>query len=160
SYSWSPSTFLNNTTIANPMAVGVTASTTYTVTVSNAPGCNSTGTATVTTGAALSGSISTTSSNLCIGQSATLSADFVGGGAPYSYTWSPGGQTTQTISVTPSTATSYTVSVLDNCGANASANTSIAVTNPTPVITPGSATICQGVSVGLSASSIDAVNYS
>lgn len=38
-FSWSPSTYLNNSAIAAPQAVGVTGSTTYTVTVSTANGC-------------------------------------------------------------------------------------------------------------------------
>ncbi len=42
-YSWSPTTFLSDPTIANPVATNVTSDITYTVTVSN-PNCSSTGT--------------------------------------------------------------------------------------------------------------------
>ncbi len=49
-YSWSPATFLNNASISNPNASGVTSTTTYTVTASDPTtvACNATGTATVT----------------------------------------------------------------------------------------------------------------
>ena len=43
-YSWSPATFLSSTTIYNPIAVGLNATTNYTVTVTNnTTGCSSTG---------------------------------------------------------------------------------------------------------------------
>jgi hypothetical protein len=47
-YSWAPATFLNDATIANPTASNMTATTAYTVTVSDGIGCSSTGTVTVT----------------------------------------------------------------------------------------------------------------
>jgi len=50
SYAWTPPTFLNNTNTANPTASGVTATTTYTVTVTDlsvAGGCSATGSVTV-----------------------------------------------------------------------------------------------------------------
>ncbi len=43
-YSWSPATFLSNTTIFNPIAVGLNTTTNYTVTVTNTvTGCSNTG---------------------------------------------------------------------------------------------------------------------
>ncbi len=47
-YNWSPVTFLNNATIANPLASNVTATTLYSVTVTGGNGCPSTGNVTVT----------------------------------------------------------------------------------------------------------------
>jgi trimeric autotransporter adhesin len=47
-YLWTPATFLSSTTIANPVATGVTATTTYTVKVTGPNGCFSTNTVTVT----------------------------------------------------------------------------------------------------------------
>lgn len=55
-FSWSPATYLSNTTIFNPTATGVAATTTYTVTVTNSgTGCSSTANTTVTASAPLSG---------------------------------------------------------------------------------------------------------
>jgi large repetitive protein len=47
-YLWSPATFLNSTTVANPTASGVTNTTVYTVTITNLSGCSQSGNVTVT----------------------------------------------------------------------------------------------------------------
>jgi trimeric autotransporter adhesin len=47
-YVWSPATFLSSTTVANPIATGVTNTTTYTVTATGAGGCNQSANVTVT----------------------------------------------------------------------------------------------------------------
>lgn len=50
--------------------------------------------------------------NICLGQSTTLTANASGGTSPGStYLWSPGGQTTQSIIVSPTSSTLYTVGV-------------------------------------------------
>ncbi|UPT68497.1 MAG: choice-of-anchor L domain-containing protein [Sphingobacteriales bacterium JAD_PAG50586_3] len=46
----------------------------------------------------------------------SLTASSTGGQGPYTYNWSPTGDTTQTISVTPTANTTYTVTVTDSCG--------------------------------------------
>jgi subtilisin-like proprotein convertase family protein len=50
-YSWSPTTFLNDATIANPLASNATATTMYTVTTTAASGCSSSADVTVTVNA-------------------------------------------------------------------------------------------------------------
>lgn len=67
------------------------------------------------------------------------------------YSWSPGGATTPSITVTPASTTTYTCTVTVN-GQSAIANTVVNV-NPLPVITASSATICPGDTVTLTASS-------
>ncbi len=55
-YAWSPATFLSSTSISNPVATGVTATTNYTVTVTNTSnGCSVTATVPVTVSAPLNG---------------------------------------------------------------------------------------------------------
>lgn len=49
-------------------------------------------------------------------QTATLTANVSGGSGSYSYSWSPGGATTQSITVSPTDTTTYTVNVTDNNG--------------------------------------------
>lgn len=51
----------------------------------------------------------------CPGEEITLTAVPSGGAAPYSFQWLPGGETTQSITVTPSATTMYSVSVTDDC---------------------------------------------
>jgi gliding motility-associated-like protein len=85
--------------------------------------------------------------SVCLGGSATLTAS---GGV--SYVWSPGGQTTGSITVTPSNTTVYTVVATDINGCTAQASATVTV-NPLPVIsvTP-SQSICAGQSATLTAS--------
>ncbi len=114
-------------------------------------GCNSLRTpvtASVNTSPTIS--LTTTSSTICDGSSATLSVSSPND-PNYTYTWLPGGATGSSITVNPSSATVYTVNALDNttgtyAGCGNQATQSIAV-NPTPTpitVTPNSATLCAG----------------
>lgn len=51
----------------------------------------------------------------CPGEEITLTAMPSGGAPPYTYLWSPGGQTTQSITVSPAATTTYSVSITDDC---------------------------------------------
>jgi len=85
---WTPSTYLNNASILNPLASGITSSTVYTVTVSSILGCTATNTVSISAGQALTSSASASLSNtLCEGGDVTLQATPIGGGGPYVYTW-------------------------------------------------------------------------
>ena len=58
---------------------------------------------------------------LCAGESATLVASALAGNGSYTYLWSPGGETTASITVSPLVSTTYTVIVTsDGCTAEAS----------------------------------------
>ncbi len=94
--------------------------------------------------------INTSATTICAGESATLTEN---GGTATSWSWAPGGATLQAITVSPATTTTYTVTATVN-GCSATAQQIITV-NPSPsmvVITPPSASICSGGSVGLTAS--------
>ncbi len=54
--------------------------------------------------------------NLCAGTPVTYSANSQYGVPPYTYFWSPGGNTTASISVAPLVNTTYTLLVTDACG--------------------------------------------
>ena len=96
-----------------------------------------------------------TSATICSGQTATISANTTLTNPTFA--WSPGGMTTQTITVSPTSTTVYTVTVN---GLNpASTPTSVVgtgtvtVSPPVPVtVTPASSAVCLGQSVSLSAS--------
>jgi hypothetical protein len=157
-YSWSPATFLSNTAIANPMANAVTATNTYTVTVSNG-GCSTSGTVTLTAGSPLTSAAFTSNSPVCAGSNLVATALPTGGGAPYTYKWDYGaGQFTSptaTLTINTIPVGSYTLTsiVLDNCGDSTIQSTPITI-NPVPVVTvtPTSATYCSpGPGVSLSA---------
>ncbi len=84
--------------------------------------------------------------SVCPGTSVTLTAT---GGT--SYQWSPGGQTTASITITPSATTQYMVTVTDNNGCTNSDTVRIQL-NPVPVVNAGpDVSICQGSAVTLTA---------
>ncbi len=113
-FQWSPTTFLNDPTIANPVATAITASTTYTVTVTTPSGCTTTNTATVSIIPPLSSALISGIPALCDGAPTTLTAVPTGGGTPFTYLWSPDGQTTASISA--SIVGTYSCQVSDACG--------------------------------------------
>jgi hypothetical protein len=67
------------------------------------------------------------------GDSATIGTPALSG---HSYSWSPGGETTAQITVTPSATTTYTVTATTTCG---SASDSVVVTVASPDTTPPTA---------------------
>jgi gliding motility-associated-like protein len=100
----------------------------YTVTVTDANGCQRNQTITITQPNVLS--VSTTATQLlCTNAcSATISANVSGGTAAYTYSWSPGNQTTP--SITNQCAGTYTVNITDANGCTS--NSVISITQPTP----------------------------
>jgi hypothetical protein len=85
--------------------------------------------------------ISTSNSTICSGSSTTLTANSTAG---VSYLWSPGGQTTASITVNPINTTTYSCTATEN-GASATANSVITV-NPTPTInTIPNTSFCNGL---------------
>lgn len=82
----------------------------------------------------------------CPGEQVTLTATPSGGAAPYTYLWSPGGETTQSITVTPNATTTYSVTVTDDClNESATDNLDIVVPILPPLVlneTPDITEIC------------------
>src|SRR6185437_2380765 len=84
-----PYTFLWSNTSTSQNATGLSAGT-YTVTVTDFHGCQSTTIGTVTQPAVLVASITGTQT-ICVSQNATLNGIVNGGTLPYNYSWSSGG---------------------------------------------------------------------
>jgi len=130
SYSWSPATFLNNTTLASPTASGMTSSETYTVTVTNSAGCTATQSVSVNVYAPFTASANADNNVSCFGGNngaATVSAS--GGSGSYSYSWAPSGGTL--ASASGLTAGIYTVTVTDaSCGTTTA---SVTISEPSAV---------------------------
>ena len=142
---WSPAATLSSTTSANPIA-NPTTTTTYTLTAS-ANGCTSNDQVIVSV--VPGPSVSVNSETICSGQTATLTATpSVAGGT---YLWSPGGATTQSISVSPTNTTSYSV-VYSNGGCASLPVSGTVTVNASPTISVNSSTICPGSSATLTAS--------
>ncbi len=141
-YSWSNGT----TNLGTNSSISVSSAGTYQLTVTGANGCTSTSNYTVTqfTGT----NVSVNSTSICSGQNSTLTATpGISGGA---YSWSPGGATTNSITVNPNTTTSYTVNyTISGCSTTGSGTITV---SPTPIVSVNNATICPGVNTILTAS--------
>lgn len=140
-YTWSPISAIGSVVVVNP-----TVTTNYTVLGSNGT-CSSTQTITVVVNPLPILTVGTTSTTLCAGNSATLTAS----GAS-TYTWNPGNLTGASVVVTPTSSTVYTVNATSALGCNAT-RTLVLFVNPTPVINPIATPplICSGSSATLSA---------
>jgi gliding motility-associated-like protein len=141
---WSPGATLSSTTIATPTATP-TATTTYTLTAT-ANGCMASDQVLVTV--ISSPSVTVNNATICSGQTATLTATpSVTGGT---YLWTPGGATTQSITVSPSATTSYSVTYTSGACPSIPA-TGIVTVSAAPTISVNSSTICPGASATLTA---------
>ena len=115
---------------------------TYTYTVSDIYGCSQDSTVTITQPPIITIATSTTSA--CDSNSGTATATPSGGTPGYTYSWYPGGQTTQTA--TTLVAGSYVVTVTDANGCTMTSSVTIenfgALTNKTSLEINGPASIC------------------
>ena len=120
-YLWSPGGQTTQT-------ISATSSGTYSVVVTNADGCTGTGTSvvTITPGAPV---VNLSNPAPQCGGTLTLDA----GNAGSSYLWSPGGETTQTISAVASGT--YQVTVTNTCGS--STGSAVVTINAIPVVNLG-----------------------
>src|SRR5690606_20840246 len=135
-YLWSPG---GETT----QSISVSTAGTYSVIVTDANRCSATDNATVTVLTSLTVNLPATET-ICDGASVTLDAGFPGA----DFLWSPGGETTQTI--TTGTAGIYSVTVTDPNGCSGTASTEVIV-NPVPVVNVADESICFGQSATLDA---------
>jgi hypothetical protein len=141
-YSWNPGALSGASVSVTPAAT-----TTYTVTGTDANGCVNTATVTITVGAQPTITATTSSSAICTGGSATLTAT---GGVTYN--WMPGSLSGASVTVTPTATTTYTVTGTVSAGCFNTATVTVTV-NPLPVITASATatTLCNGSSTTLSA---------
>ncbi len=97
---------------------------------------------------------SSSSHTICPAQTATLVASTTL--LNPTFTWTPGGATTQTVYVSPAVTTSYSVTVAGSITAGGTqttvVNTSTVVVSPSPTVTLGSnAPVCAGATLSLTA---------
>ncbi len=144
-YNWAPSAGLSSTTVQDPTVSGVTAPTTYTVTISTPGGCTATGTVSV---GILPGPTANASPDITINASQNTTLTATGGTA---FQWSTG-ESTATITVAPVTNTTYTVTVTGDNGCTATDSVLVAVIGgPLALSIIGPTNICVGQSASLSA---------
>ncbi|MCF8298524.1 MAG: PKD domain-containing protein [Saprospiraceae bacterium] len=159
SYSWSPAIGLSSALGASVQAFPYTTST-YTVTGTDQNGCVYDEMVVVDVIPLPIISINASSDTICLGQSVSMTAS-----GANSYVWSPSTAlsttTGNTTIATPTSTTSYIVKGISSTGCE-STDTITIVVNPLPTIAinPGSASICWGDSINLSASGATSYNWS
>jgi gliding motility-associated-like protein len=153
-YTWSHSlgTF---TTPATTVTVQPTVTTTYTVSVTDSCGTQTTQDVITVTVNDLPFSLTLNNDTtvICPGDPVTLTAQATGSTPTFTYFWNNGLGMNQTVTVSPQTTTSYIVTTTDICGPRTLSDT---VTITVPVyppmqVTTSDATICRGDSVLLMA---------
>jgi PKD repeat protein len=150
SYSWSPATGLNTTTGSSVIATP-TATTLYTVRVTNAEGCRGQDTVRVVVRPALSISAGPDQA-ICPGGATTLTVPDFGAGARYLWSPATGLNTTEgaTVIASPTAATRYTVMVTTSQGCTGQASVLVALRPPLNISAGPDQTICPGFAATLS----------
>jgi uncharacterized protein (DUF2126 family) len=137
SYVWQPGSLTGSNITVTPLVT-----TTYTVTGSSLFGCTYTATRTVTVNPTINVSAVSTATNICLGNSTTITAS----GAA-TYVWQPGNQSGNSITVSPSGTSTFTVTGTNVNGCSGSATVLITVNSvPTVGTTATATTICSGSS--------------
>ncbi|MCI5057533.1 MAG: PKD domain-containing protein, partial [Flavobacteriales bacterium] len=137
-YTWSNGTI---GAIANGLAPG-----TYSITISDSKNCNDT--ISMTIGAPVPPVVSTSQdTTICIGGTATLTANATGGNSPYTFEWIGQGLN-QTVNVTPTIPTNYEATVRDanNCPGD-TANVQVMLYPGISAAIPDPGPVCQGDSI-------------
>lgn len=142
-YTWYNAVFApigQNTATAGNLCAG-----TYNVVVSSSIGCTDTAQVVITSSGGVD--VTVNSETVCAGDAVTLTALPSSGGG--NFLWTPGGQTSSSITLTPASSGNYTVYyALGSCIDSALASVTV---NPLPVIGAGQdLVVCEGTPVTLS----------
>ncbi|MBO0950121.1 hypothetical protein [Fibrella forsythiae] len=140
-YAWvnDDASFMASTSMVSGLAAGA-----YSVTVTDANGCNQTDRFVIEQPDLLTVSGLPTSVS-CAGQPATVTTEVRGGAGPYSYSWSNGTTTATVVSLTAGT---YSLTVTDTNGCTASAAISVVQPPPFGVNAIVKPVICNGSATG------------
>ncbi len=157
SYTWSPSTYLSDPTIQNPIATP-DSTTTYHIYIQDACGSTQEDSVTITVIQPVAIALPT-DTEMCMNNSITLSAILNGGDAnSLSYAWSNGLGNTNAITVSPKTNTSYKIIASDICSIDSA--TTLLTINSLPSISISSpTTTCKGLAAVITASGALTYNW-
>ena len=138
SYLW------NTGQTTSSVSVSPTITTSYIVTVTDS--CGSDKDTVIVTVNSLPVANAGANATICPGDNVTLSGTGTG-----TYLWNPGGQTTSSISVSPTATTTYTFSVTNSCGTSSDTATVI-ISNSITASISGNLSLCSGNATTLTAS--------
>jgi hypothetical protein len=122
---WQPTTFLNNNNATNVIASNVVTTTTYTATITDILGCNTSATTQLSVTPMVCNPLTASPTIACVGGTSVLKSHVSGGGQPYTFLWTGPNITGTAIipisfydsaPVTPNAPTTYTLVVTDACG--------------------------------------------
>lgn len=134
-YHWEPADKVVNPNAQNTQTVGLTESTTFTLTVTHPQGgCSSTDEMSVLLqGSNMTATANASPSTICLGESSQLNAIAIGGTGNYTYSWSPSIGLSDPLSgnpiATPPQTTTYTCTVNDGYTTK-EVSTTLTVNNP------------------------------
>jgi len=153
SYSWTPATYLNNTSIQNPVANTVTSSITYTATGTTPQGCSASTVISIV--AEPNPTVTITGTNaVCSTSMVSLTAS-----GAVNYTWSTGALT-NTMVDTPTASVTYSAIGTTSNGCAGTATHSVTM-NITPTVSiVGSSTVCSGSFINLSVNGANTYSWS
>jgi len=159
-YSWTPTTGLSSSTIANPTATP-TATTSYILTATNGAGCTKTDTVKVVVNP-LPTANAGVDKTLCTGTSTTIGSAAVAGNT---YSWTPStGLSSATVAVptaTPSVTTTYTLTVTNTTTGCTKTDVVIVTVTTTPVANAGAdKSLCLGSSTSIGVAATAGFTYS
>ena len=127
----------------------------YTLTVTDANGCTTSVSTTITQPAIALSVTVTGPSVICAGSPGVLTANAAGGTVPYAYAWSSGiTSVTSTASITPLVSQNYTVTVTDANGCTATGQIAIDLGPSLSATISGANSMCSGLSTTLCGNSI------
>ncbi|MEO5642992.1 MAG: T9SS type A sorting domain-containing protein [Bacteroidia bacterium] len=152
SYSWSPSSFLDQSNVSNPVATPPVTST-YVVTATDESGCTKTEDVVITVNPAPVVAV-TGNTTICDGSTTTLTAS-----GAVSYAWSSGG-TTAMETVAPSASTAYSVVGTDVNGCTDTTAITVNVNSLPVIAVAGTTSVCDGNSTTLTASGASTYSWS
>ncbi|OWY24595.1 T9SS C-terminal target domain-containing protein [Sphingobacteriales bacterium UPWRP_1] len=148
-FTWTPNTYLNSNTVANPIA-SPPVTTTYTLTTT-LNGCVRTDQVTVVVNVALNPTANAGGNQtVCSGQSIQIGGNPTSTSSNVTYVWSPANSLSNAYAANPiaypTTLTTYTVSVTNAQGCMATSSTVITVTTcAQPTLTINDITVTEGV---------------
>lgn len=155
-YHWEPAASLVNPDVKNPLTLGITASTQFTLTVTDSAGCHGYDDVLVSVvGGPLGVAASAVPGTICAGASSTLQALGSGGSGNYSFSWTsiPAGFTSALPNPTvfPLATTTYHIVLTD--GFSTTSDNVVVNVNPKPVAAAGTSfSIPYGTNATLSGS--------
>ncbi|MCD6501780.1 hypothetical protein J7L01_04210, partial [bacterium] len=146
SYSWTPTSGLSDPTSSSPSACPTT-TTTYNCEITALEDCIANASVTVTVHP--NPTVSIPDISICDGGSGTLTANVTPSGT-YTYLWSPGGETTASITVSPTTTTTYSCIATSEFGCDGTGYGTVNI-EPNPNVSVEDAYICLGEGATLTA---------